>query len=452
MEILISIAAFLVLIGIVITIHEGGHFLIGKWCGIKMLEFSIGFGPKIYQRKITKDETLFTLRLIPLGGFVKALDKAGLYDEEWEALSEKEKSRSFNVASRWKKVLMVAGGPFANFVLAFFVYFIAMNIVGTKGMEPIIGEVVTQGAFDKAGVKAGDKIELINGNKVKVLGDAYSMLMNGMIQGQKMLVTTNRQNVVLDFSNVDLKNISNDPGKILGMYFSGAMGEIIITKVNENSAASKAGLKEGDKLLGVNNEESKNIDKVIHFINAHPNINISLMIERNGKLLTLPITPTLEKNGSKEIGRIGVQFDLKNIEELKTIHYTVEEALWNSTQRVWDSTYTTIISIKKLLTGQLSPKAMSGPLAIADYSGKSAQHGLFQYMMMIAAISIGIGVFNLLPIPVLDGGHLAQYGIEWILGHDLPPKILHYSQVVGFSVIMGIFGFSMCNDLLKYLL
>ena len=453
MEIIISVAAFFLLIGIIITIHEGGHFMIGKWCGIRMLEFSIGFGPKIFQKKIGKDQTLFTLRLLPLGGFVKPLDQSSVKTEEWNNLSESEKARSFANAKRWKKTLMVAGGPFSNFVLAFIVYFLAMTVVGTKGIEPIISEVVPNSVFANAGIKEGDKIEEVNGNKVKVLGDAYSMLVNGMIQGHKTIVKTNREdNIILDFSQVDLKNMSQDIGETLGVYFTGNIGDVTVKKVNEGSPAEKAGIKENDKLISVNNKEFKNIDRAVSFINKHPGEQLSLQVQRDGKTINLNVIPKLEKDGNKEIRRIGVQFQLENIKDVKTIHYTVNEALWNSTQKVWDSTYTTLISIKKLVLGQLSTKSISGPVAIADYSGKSAQHGLFQYMLMIAAISIAVGVFNLMPIPALDGGHLAQYAIEWVIGKDLNPKILHYSQIIGFGFIMGVFAMSMCNDIFKYFL
>lgn len=450
MDFLISIAAFLVLIGIIITIHEGGHFLVGRWCGIKMLEFSIGFGPKIYQKRFGKDQTLFTLRLLPLGGFVKPFDKTTATEDEWEKSSSEDKSRAFSEARRWKKGLMVAGGPASNFLLAFIMYFLAMTLVGTKGYEPVIAEVVPQSVFEIAGVRAGDKIEEINGNKVRLLADAYPMLINGMIQGQKMVITTNREKNLIDFSNVDLKNISEDVGKTLGVYFTGNIGDVFVNKLLPDSPALKSGLKEGDQVISANGVGFKNIDRAISFINSNPNKELDFIVMRNGKEMIIPITPRLETDKGQQLGRIGVSFELKNLQEVKNVQYPFGEAMWNSTVRVWDSTYTTLISIKKLIMGELSTKAISGPVAIADYSGKSAQSGLFQYMLMIAAISIAVGVFNLLPVPALDGGHLAQYGIEWIMGKDLSPKIIHYGQVIGFGIIMGIFALSISNDLIRY--
>lgn len=451
MELIITMVAFLFLIAMIITIHEGGHFIVGRMCGMKMLEFSLGFGPIIYQRRFSKDQTLFTLRLLPIGGFVKPLDEASMPEEDWKNVSKEDKKRSFGEVARWKKGLMVAGGPFANFLLAFLVYFFAMTLVGTKGVDPIISEVIPHGVFDRAGIKAGDKIIEVDGNKVKVLGDAYSMLVNSMVQGQKIKIKTNRQdNVLLDFSNINLKEMTSDMGLMLGVYFSGEMGDIIIHKVNHDSPAEKAGIQVGDRIISVNEEPIKNIDKTISFINHHPNESLRFVIERNQEEINMEVTPQLEKEQGREVAKIGVQFFLKPSEEVKKVYYTPKEAVWNSIQKIVDSSYTSLIAVKKLVTGQMSTKAISGPLSIADYSGKSAQHGLFTYMMMIAAISIAIGVFNLLPIPALDGGHLAQYIIEWFIGYDVHPKILHYSQVLGFSIIMGIFAFSMCNDILRY--
>lgn len=452
MDIIFTIAAFLILVGLVITIHEGGHFLVGRLCGMKMLEFSIGFGPKIFEKRITKDNTLFTLRLFPLGGFVKPLDKTALKEEQWNALSDDDKSRAFDKAPRWKKASMVAGGPLANFILAFVVYFLAMTVVGTKGIEPVISEVTPNGAFHKAGLITGDKILEINGNKTKVLNDAYSMIVNGLVQGQKVYVKTQRGEFLVDYSTTSLKKIPSDMGPIIGAYFTANIGEVFIKNLSQDGAAQEAGIRENDKLISIDHINFNNIDKAIRYINAHANKAVEIVVEREGKKVPFMVTPKLEVENDSEIGKIGVLFYLTPKEPLKTVHYTMREAAWNSTQKVWDSTYTTLISIKKLVTGELSTKAISGPLSIADYSGKSAQNGLFQYMMMISAISIAVGVFNLLPIPALDGGHLAQYCIEWVMGKNISPIILHYGQVVGFGLIMGIFFFSLSNDLLKYLL
>lgn len=449
MEILFTILAFFVLIGIIITIHEGGHFLVGRWCGIKMLEFSLGFGPKIFQRHIGKDKTLFTLRLLPLGGFVKPFDQSAVTPEQWEQSTEKH--RTFTQSARWKKILMVAGGPLSNFVLAFVVYFIAMAFIGTKGVEPVIAEVLPQSVFAKAGIHEGEKIEQINHNKVRLLADAYPMLVNGLVQGQIMHIKTDQHETLLDFRGMDLKNIAQDPNKLLGVYFTGNQGDVIVKETIDNSPAKASGVMSGDKIVAIDGKSLKSIERIVSYIAENAGHNLTLTVLRNGKEVTLHVTPRLEDVNKNKVGRIGVVFELKNAPDLKTVRYPLGEALWNSTHRVWDSTYTSLVSIKKLITGQLSTKALSGPLAIADYSGKSAQHGLFQYMMMIAAISIAVGVFNLLPVPVLDGGHLAQYAIEWVIGKEIHPKIIHYVQVGGFGIIMGVFALSMFNDLMHYI-
>lgn len=453
MDIIISILAFLFLIGLVVSIHEGGHFLIARLCGMKVLEFSLGFGKKIYETTLGADKTKFTLRMLPLGGFVKTLDEGNLTEEEWKALSEEEKSRSFNRAPKWKKFAMVAGGPLANFILAFVVYIIALSFVGNKVTPAIISEIVPTGVFAESQLKANDKIIEINGKKVNYLSEVFPVFINTMIAGGKVDFNTEDNKYHIDFAKVDLNDMSNvNLGKTMGFYFTGLTGDILIKEVSAKSVADEAGLKAGDILKAINNEEMDDMNKLIRRIQENAGKEIVLTVLRNEKLITLNLIPVEKLDGKQKVGKIGVTFDMINNSNNEVMKYSIAESVPQSINKVVSASYTTLISFKKLITGELSAKAISGPIAIADYSGKSAQKGLYFYLMMIASISIAIGVFNLLPIPMLDGGHLAQYIIEMVIRKDLPIKVIQYFQYIGFGILASVFSFSILNDLTKYLL
>jgi regulator of sigma E protease len=452
MDIVISIVAFLFLSGLIITIHEGGHFLVGKLCGMKILEFSIGFGRKIYSKKVGKDNMLFTLRLLPLGGFVKPLDQGSVTEEEWNNLSIAEKKRSFAQSAKWKKFLMVAGGPLSNFILAFVIYTLALSVVGVKVSPPIISEVISSSQLATKGLKEGDKILLVNGKKVDYLSDAFPIFVNNLIKGDKVSFTTQNNTYVVDYSNVDLKDMATaDIGKKIGFYFAGTSGNVIIKKIEEDSVAKSVGLQKNDEVLQVNKETMHDINKVIRRIQENPNNPIQLTIKRNGKVQEITITPREKIENGQKLGKIGVTFDIGKNTDAIIVKYGFLDGMSRSLEKVKDASYTTIISVKKMVMGQLSPKAISGPIALADYSGKSAQRGLYYYLMMIASISIAIGVSNLLPIPTLDGAHLIQYTIETIIRRDVPKKIMDCLQYIGVGVLVSIFSFSLINDLTKYL-
>lgn len=453
MDIIIAILAFLFLVGVIITIHEGGHFLVGKWSGMKMLEFSIGFGNKLYETTFGKDKTKFTLRMIPLGGYVKPLDESAVSKEEWEALSEEDKNRSFSRTAKWKKFAMVAAGPLANFILAFLMYFIAMSFLGTKISPATIGEIDSQGIFARSTLKEGDIITSINGKKINHMGEAYPVLINNMIKGEKVNFATSKGSYEIDFSNKDLKNLSNqDPGKLIGFYFTGTMGDVVIDKISPEGAASKAGLKKGDVIASINGEKISDTNKTVRRIQHHPNKELIFTIKRQNEILDIKVIPESKSDKGITVGKVGAVFDTINEKNTTVYKYGIIEGMVGSFNRVIDSSYTTLVSIKKLVTGELSVKSISGPIAIADYSGKSAQKGIYYYVLMIASISIAIGVFNLLPVPTLDGGHLAQYTIEAFIGRDIPQKILNNFQYVGFGLLIAVSAFSLLNDIFKYVI
>lgn len=452
MDLIITIAAFLFLIGVVITVHEGGHYLMAQLGNIKILEFSIGFGKKIFSKRMGKDQTLFTLRLLPLGGYVKPLDKAALTDEEWLVLSEEDKKRTLTNASRAKKALMVAGGPGFNFILAFIIYLFASSVVGISPTPAKIAQIIPTSLFAQAGMTEGETIKQINGKDIKSMNDAFGNLANGAIKGQNIVIITDKNTYNIDFSNLDLKKMDDNINRLIGVYFVSSEGDITTKKVNSGSPAEKDGLLIDDIVKKINGVEVRDLGKFIRILANNPGKMVELEVLRQDKVVLLKILPEAKEQGSLVIGKIGASFKTINTKELPVQKLSIKESIAYSYDKVVDSAHTTLVSLGKLVTGQLSVKTISGPLAIADYSGKSAKIGLYAYLSVMAAISIAVGVFNLLPIPMLDGGLLVQYAVESIRQKDLADSILSRLQFVGVAILGSMFFISMFNDILKYVI
>lgn len=452
MDYLIAIVAFLFLVGVVITIHEGGHFLMAQVANIKVLEFSIGFGKKIFSTRFGKDNTLFTLRLLPLGGFVKPLEEAAMSAQDWQALPAQEKARSFGNSSKAKKFLMVAGGPSFNFILAFLLYVVSLSFIGTHALPATIAEISPDSVFAQAGIKKGETIETINGKKIHNMNEAFGILANQAIQGSDIVISTNEHPAtVIPMSKLDLKNMKDDINKLMGLYFISLNGDIFTKGVDDNSPAQLSGLKEGDIIKSLNGQPINDLNQFIRLINRHPEEKVKLLVQRNKQDVLIEVTPKSKKQGNLIVGKIGATFKIINSIEPHLQKLGFIESLGISAQKVGSSTYTTVISLAKLATGQLSAKTLSGPVAIADYSGRSAQLGIFAYLSMMAAISIAVGVFNLIPLPVLDGGFLVQYILEGIRGKNFTEAMLKKAQLVGITLLSSLFAVAIINDLSKYL-
>lgn len=450
-----TIFAFLLLVGVIITIHEGGHFLVGRLVGMRILEFSIGFGPKIYEGKFGKegDKFKFTLRLLPLGGFVKPLDKSAVSKEEWENMPIEEKSRSYSFVARWKKFLMVAGGPAANFILAFIIYLFCFGIVGSEGVDTSISEVVPHSMAEKAGIKKDDLVLAVNGKEVTILAEVFPKMVNKVLNGETVEIKTTSGTYQLDYSQSDLKAMNpNDLGYTMGFYFSGSKGETKLVEITEGDVAQEAGVKKDDILIGINGEVLSDINTAIRRIGKNPNQEIELNLLRNNEKLNIKVTPRSVNEHGFEVGKIGIKAAIAKPTNLKKVQYGLGAAMVSSVEKTIDNTVTTLVSIKNLIIGKLSIKSLSGPMSIADVSGKTWERGWETYLITMASISIAIGVFNLLPIPALDGGHLLQFTVEYIIRRDIPEKILHKIQYGGLFVLMSIFVVAFVNDITKYFL
>lgn len=453
----ITLAAFFLLIALIIAIHEGGHYLAAVLCNVKILRFSIGFGKVLFSRKFGKDQTEFSLSALPLGGYVKPLDKGSTEEAVWAGLSEEDKKRSYDSAPRWKKMIIVAGGPLSNFVLALAVYFLLFAGLGLKGMAPRIDEVISGSISANAGIHSGQVIEAINGERMVTANEVYGALANlAVSQGQVNVRTEDGKIHLLDFSNIQLARMEHDFADMLGIYFAGPSGNIIIEHVEDGSIAEKAGMQKGDIILQAGRYDQPTLGQIIRSIQKSPNRTVEFKVKRDNNILTIATTPESKIERGIAVGKIGIKFKPENQEaweaQFAEQRYGPSAAAVKSIAKVGEVTQSTLQAIVKLATGQLSVKSLSGPIAIADYAGQAAQKGLQVYLYFMASISIAVGVFNLLPIPMLDGGLLIQYSIESLIRREIPEKAQKAFQFVGLTVLASLFSFAMYNDINKMLM
>lgn len=448
---LIMIFDFIILIGIIVFFHEGGHFLFFRLMDVKILEFSLGFGPKIYQKKIGKDQTLLTIRILPLGGYVKPLEKNNITDKQFQQLSLNDQKRIFENLQRWKKMAIVFAGPLFNFILSFLVFIIMFFIVGESGFAPKISYVYPNSPFYQSGIQKGDTIESINHQKVFFENEAYLLLIKNLLNHQSVMIET--QNHHTYHINLQKVNLNHQVDKNMGFEFEGPEGKIVVEKIHKNSVAFQNKILPKDVIVAFNHQKINDLNLLIHFLrNDNHQKSITLTIDRNQQTKDISLIPAIKYEDGKKIGYIGLDLKVvKPINQKIEKKYSFVQSIAIAREKLVDYTKITLISLKDLLVGKISMNNLSGPVSMIKYSAQSAHSGLFTYLNMLAVISISIGIFNLLPIPLLDGGHLLQYIIESIRQRDFSLLEMRISQTIGLLSIMLIFSISMINDLLKWI-
>lgn len=456
--------AFIFTLGLLITIHEYGHFIVARMFNVKVLRFSIGFGNPLWQTKFGKDQTEFVLAAIPLGGYVKMLDERELVDDrengvQYNALTEKDLSRAFNRLPVLQRMAVVIAGPVANLLLAIILYW-GLMMSGVIGLKPILGMVPPNSVAAASGFKENDQILKINGQKVQTWQEVRWEVLNHATQSTPLKVEVANQKygletLQLSIKEIDFENTKTDYMELLG--FS-AKPPVVLPKIGEvvnDSAAQRAGLQTGDVILAVNQEKITSWEAFVSIIKLHPSAPLSLQIDRAGNVLSLQITPdSVQENGST-IGRVGagVNVDPKELDQFFVeLHYGPVDALVKACAKTWETSIFSLKMLGKMLTGDVSWKMMSGPVTIANYAGQSAQMGVKIFVGFLALISISIGVLNLLPIPVLDGGHLMYYMVEFFTGRPVSENVLAIGQKVGLFLIGGMTILAFYNDISRLII
>jgi len=450
MELLQTILSMIVTLGILVAFHEYGHFQVARWCGVKVLRFSIGFGTPLL-RWFDKHGTEFVIAALPLGGYVK------MVDEREGSVNSSDLPFAFNRQSVGKRIAIVAAGPIANFLLAIVVFW-GVFMSGVTGLAPVIGEVVADTPAARAELTVGREIVAVDGVSTNTWQAVSLQLMHRLGEtGEVSLVTKHRDDQSERQTAVYLNKWllgEEEPDLLRGFGILPFRPELlpIAGDIVEGGAADRAGLQYGDQILSADDVLIKDWMAWVAFVQKRPEQSIELKIVRDGEYLTLTVVPELATNEQgKSIGRVGMGLYPPTWPEdmVRTVHYGPIEGLIAGVNRTWELSIFTLGSIKKMINGLISPKNLSGPITIAKVAGDSARSGVEAYFSFLALLSVSLGVLNLLPVPVLDGGHLLFYSIEWLKGSPVSEKIQALAYQFGIVVVVSLMIFAFYNDIVR---
>lgn len=438
-------AAFIIALGILVTIHEFGHFWVARRCGVKVHRFSIGFGPAVL-KKVAGDGTEYVIAPIPLGGYVKMLDS------RLEQVSSADLNFAFDKQPVLKRIAIVAAGPLANFILAILA-FCLMYMIGISNVKPMVSDVAPHSPASVLESQAPFEVVAI-GEQDTPDWESVNFALAGVIGHRQVLLSYRQEgNSRVETATLDLTDWSFDPkttSPITSLGLKPFQPEVYLTLANvvENSAAERAGLKAKDKILQTNNQVVQSWSDFTEVVRNHPNQEMTVTVSRAGEELTLAVIPDSTERGGKIIGYVGVVPDAQAYpkEYIITSQYGVWQSLSKATERTWDLTVLTFDTIGKLITGTISINNLSGPVSIAKGAGASADYGFVYFLSFLALISINLGLINLFPLPVLDGGHLLYYCIELISGRPVPEHIQEIGFKIGLGFILFIMSVAILND------
>lgn len=446
------LAAFAVVLGVLIVVHEFGHYLVARLCGVKVLRFSVGFGRPIWQRTLGRDGTEWAIGLFPLGGYVKMLD-----EREGE-VAEDELHRAFNRQSVRRRSAIVAAGPAANFLLAILLYW-GIFIHGSEELLPILGAPPANTPAAVAGIANGEQVRTVDGVPVSTWSDfRWLVLKKAVGQETVQLETVNKQQEIafrtLPVAELAERNWQGDPFEQLGLKFYRPRIKPVIGKVLPGGAGERAGLRVGDEVIEISGVPVGSWTDVVMTIRESADKTLSFDVLRNGQTVSIDVKPERVAESGKTFGRIGVGVldDAQARREVRAfISYGWLDAGRKAVQETWEQSSFSLVMLGKMLTGEVSWRNLSGPVTIADYAGQSAKLGLEYYLKFMALVSISLGVLNLLPIPVLDGGHLLYHMIEVVKRSPLSERAMEIGQQIGLSILLVLMAFAFFNDINRLL-
>jgi regulator of sigma E protease len=452
MPVLYSMLAFVLALGILVAVHEFGHFWVARRLGVKILRFSIGFGHSVWRRRFGPDQTEFAIAAIPLGGYVKMLD-----EREGE-VPEAESHRAFNRQPLAYRTAIVFAGPLFNFLFAIVVYWL-MFVIGVAGLKPIVGEVIPGSAAERAGFRPGDQIIAVDSQPTPTWNAVLQACMENILDTGEVMMSVQgggklERELRLALSAVSLDDLSrgNLPQK-LGVKPYRPHLPAVIGEVMADGAAARAGLRPGDRILRADGQPIEYWDTWVEYVQARPERLIQVEVLRGGaERVVLDLTPDLiEKEGSA-IGRIGASVAApEGLEQelLAVEQYNPLTAFTLAVQKTGDLAWFTLRILGQMLAGHASLQNLSGPISIARYAGESASIGLVAFLAFLGLISVSLGVVNLLPVPLLDGGHLLYYLIEFISRKPVSETAQMIGQQIGLVILLGLMGLALYNDIMR---
>ena len=451
MSVITSILSFLVAIGVLVAVHEFGHFWVARRLGVKVLRFSLGFGRSLWRRQAGPDETEYVVAMIPLGGYVKMLD-----ENEGE-VAEHERHRAFNTQPLWKRIAIVVAGPAFNFLFAILAYWLTF-MIGIGGFKPIIGGVEPGSAAAAAGLAAEQQIVAVDGRETSTWQGVVESIIGATLEDGRLELTVESpanapRTVTLDLQGMGIDEFSR--GRLfesLGLERKRPTIAPVIGEVEADGPADRGGLRRGDRVVALDGEKVDSWRGFVEFIRAHGEQSVEMQVQRGTASVTLIVRPELISGDGATHGRIGAGVtppQADNGEFYATVRYAPWTAFSIAVAKTWDMSILTLRMLWKMVTLEISVKHLSGPISIAQYAGISAEIGITRFLDFLAIVSISLGILNLLPIPILDGGHLLYYLIESVLGRPVSEEAQFFGQRLGIAMLLGLMGLAFYNDLAR---
>lgn len=448
----LTLAAFVVVLGVLIVVHEFGHFIVARWCGVKVLRFSVGFGKVLWSKRFGQNGTEWVISVFPLGGYVKMLD-----EREGE-VSAGELAYAYNRKSVVRRSAIVAAGPVANFLLAILLYW-AIFWVGSEELLPILGNPPAGSPAAIAGVSNGEQVRKVDGETVDTWQDFRWLVMQKAIDQESVeLEVVNEQREIV-FRKLPLAAVSEqgwqgDGLERLGLTFFRPKIPPVIGKVLAGGIAERAGIISGDEVTAIDGQAIVTWHELVLKVRDSVGKLLILTVRHGGEVRSVEIRPEGFEERGKIVGRIGVK--VAETPEMQrevraVVRYDLLPAGAKALRETWDKSAFSLVMLGKMLTGEVSWRNLSGPVTIADYAGQSAKLGFDYYLKFMALLSVSLGVLNLLPIPVLDGGHLLYHMVEVIKRGPLSERVMEIGQQIGLSILLALMAFAFFNDIHRLL-
>ena len=460
-EFIVSVLALIVTLGILVTIHEFGHFWVARRCGVKVLRFSIGMG-KAVKSWIGRDGVEYVIAPIPIGGYVKMLGQEDIAVADTKEIPTSQQHLCFAYKPLWQRMAIVAAGPIANFLLAIFIYWLINISYGINGIAPVINGISENSSADRAGLQVGDEIIAVDSEETIIWQQVSLQMLNRLGETGELVVTVNpydsstSRDITIPIQAWLRSDVEPDPVTDLGIVRLEIPARI--AEVVTGGRAERDGLRAGDEIISVNGESILGWSHWVAVIRSNPELALDVIVKRGESEAGLEIRPELVRlsNGTA-IGRIGASVQETALSEIldsemqRHISFNAFTAIQPALQETWNNSVFVLDSIKKMVIGLISVRNINGPITIAQVAGETASYGLEVYLGFLALLSICLGVFNLLPIPVLDGGHLFYYTMEAIMGRPVPERVQTWGLQLGLSLIFGIMILAIYNDVNRLL-
>lgn len=445
--ILWNLISFIVALGILVAVHEFGHFWVARRCGVKVEKFSIGFGKSIWS-KVGKDGTEYSISIIPLGGYVK------MVDSRVDEVPEHEKHLAFDKKPLWKRTSIVAAGPIFNFLFAIFAYWLVF-LIGIPAVKPVIGEVTPNSIVAEAGIESGMELKSISGIKTPDW-ESVNMGLISHIGDDLMTVTLTSANEVGSevTKTLDLREWKFDPetqSAMQSLGFAPYTPEVyrVIEQVSQGGAAEKAGVLPGDEVVAIGQQRVTEWKQVVEAVRSNPDTPLELTVLRQGYEQTLTLTPGSRELANKEVvGFAGIAPKVAEWPESYRfdLQFGVFESIGKAVDKTGQVIGLTISMLKKLIVGDVGLNNLSGPISIAKGAGATADYGLVYFLGFLALISVNLGIINLVPLPMLDGGHLLFFAIEAVIRRPVPEKVQEMGFRIGGAIIFSLMALALFND------